>query len=306
MELSPSPQSTLLPVARANLRTRVVSPVPLGGMVKAMALPSLAGEFVISPVEGELRVRKDAELDRENIPFYNLTISARDRGVPPLSSTMLVGVRVLDINDNDPVLLNLPMNITLSEHAPVSSFVTRILAQDADQGPNALLTFDITAGNKESAFYINSTTGIIYVNRPLDREQVAEYRLTVTVKDNPENIRNARRDFDLLVISIADENDNHPLFTQSSYQAEVMENSPAGRFVLTPWGAGKGEVPPGHHGGGTTGCAPMVPPCRVRPQVSGKGMLSVRGGQSAGDDGFCLYSKWKPILAQARCKLAVN
>ncbi|XP_041889434.1 cadherin-23 isoform X10 [Corvus kubaryi] len=184
------------------------------------------GEFVISPVEGELRVRKDAELDRENIPFYNLTIAARDRGVPPLSSTILVGVRVLDINDNDPVLLNLPMNLTLSENAAVSSFVTRVLAQDADQGPNALLTFDITAGNTENAFYINSTSGTVYVNRPLDRERVAEYRLTITVKDNPENIRNARRDFDLLVISIADENDNRPLFTQSSYQAEVMENSP--------------------------------------------------------------------------------
>ncbi|XP_039409728.1 cadherin-23 isoform X8 [Corvus cornix cornix] len=184
------------------------------------------GEFVISPVEGELRVRKDAELDRENIPFYNLTIAAQDRGVPPLSSTILVGVRVLDINDNDPVLLNLPMNLTLSENAAVSSFVTRVLARDADQGPNALLTFDITAGNTENAFYINSTSGTVYVNRPLDRERVAEYRLTITVKDNPENIRNARRDFDLLVISIADENDNRPLFTQSSYQAEVMENSP--------------------------------------------------------------------------------
>ncbi|NXF31776.1 CAD23 protein, partial [Nyctibius bracteatus] len=189
------------------------------------------GEFVISPVEGELRVRKDAELDRENIPFYNLTIAARDRGVPPLSSTMLVGVRVLDINDNDPVLLNLPMNLTLSENAPVSSFVTRVLARDADKGPNALLTFDITSGNMEKAFYINSTSGIVYVNRPLDRERVAEYRLTITVKDNPENIRNARRDFDLLVISIADENDNRPLFTQSSYQAEVMENSPPGTLV---------------------------------------------------------------------------
>ncbi|NXV10557.1 CAD23 protein, partial [Cettia cetti] len=189
------------------------------------------GEFVISPVEGELRVRKDAELDRENIPFYNLTIAARDRGVPPLSSTILVGVRVLDINDNDPVLLNLPMNITLSENAAVSSFVTRVLARDADQGPNALLTFDITAGNTENAFYINSTSGVVYVNRPLDRERVAEYRLTVTVKDNPENVRNARRDFDLLVISIADENDNRPLFTQSSYQAEVMENSPPGTPV---------------------------------------------------------------------------
>ncbi|KFP39214.1 Cadherin-23, partial [Chlamydotis macqueenii] len=189
------------------------------------------GEFVISPVEGELRVRKDAELDRENIPFYNLTIAARDRGVPPLSSTMVVGVRVLDINDNDPVLLNLPMNVTLSENAPVSSFVTRVLARDADKGPNALLTFDITSGNAENAFYINSTSGIVYVNRPLDRERVAEYRLTITVKDNPENIRNARRDFDLLVICIADENDNRPLFTQSSYQAEVMENSPAGTPV---------------------------------------------------------------------------
>nr|XP_030131496.3 cadherin-23 isoform X1 [Taeniopygia guttata] len=193
------------------------------------------GEFVISPVEGELRVRKDAELDRENIPFYNLTIAAQDRGVPPLSSTILVGVRVLDINDNDPVLLNLPMNLTLSENAAVSSFVTRVLARDADQGPNALLTFDITAGNTENAFYINSTSGIVYVNRPLDRERVAEYRLTVTVKDNPENIRNARRDFDLLVISIADENDNRPLFTQGSYQAEVMENSPPGAVkIKTP------------------------------------------------------------------------
>ncbi|XP_040418742.1 cadherin-23 isoform X6 [Cygnus olor] len=208
---------------------------PSGQVEYSIVAGDPLGEFVISPVEGELRVRKDAELDRENIPFYNLTIAARDRGVPPLSSTMVVGVRVLDINDNDPVLLNLPMNLTLSEHAPVSSFVTRVLARDADKGPNALLTFDITAGNTESAFYINSTTGIIYVNRPLDRERVAEYRLTITVKDNPENIRNARRDFDLLVISIADENDNHPLFTQSSYQAEVMENSPpAGHPAATP------------------------------------------------------------------------
>ncbi|KFP03887.1 Cadherin-23, partial [Calypte anna] len=201
---------------------------PAGQVEYSIIAGDPLGEFVISPVEGELRVRKDAELDRENIPFYNLTIAARDRGVPPLSSTMLVGICVLDINDNDPVLLNLPMNLTLSENAPVSSFVTRILAHDADEGPNALLTFDITSGNAENAFYINSTSGIIYVNRPLDRERVSEYRLTVTVKDNPENIRNARRDFDLLVISIADENDNRPLFTQNSYQAELMENSAPG------------------------------------------------------------------------------
>ncbi|KAK2504422.1 hypothetical protein MC885_006355, partial [Smutsia gigantea] len=186
------------------------------------------GEFLISPVEGVLRVRKDVELDRETIAFYNLTICARDRGVPPLSSTMLVGIRVLDINDNDPVLLNLPMDITISEDSPVSSFVARILASDADSGCNALLTFNITAGNQERAFSINATTGIVSVNRPLDREQIAKYKLTISVKDNPENPRIARRDFDFLLIFLADENDSHPTFTESAYQAEVMENSPAG------------------------------------------------------------------------------
>ncbi|XP_038600149.1 cadherin-23 isoform X5 [Tachyglossus aculeatus] len=186
------------------------------------------GEFVISPVEGELRVRKDVELDRENIAFYNLTICARDRGTPALSSTILVGVRVLDINDNDPVLLNLPLNVTISENSPVSSFVAQIRASDADSGRNALLTFNLTAGNRDRAFLINATTGVVSVNRPLDRERIPEYKLTVSVKDNPENPRIARRDFDLLVVLIADENDNHPLFTQDSYEAEIMENSPAG------------------------------------------------------------------------------
>lgn len=70
---------------------------------------------------------------------------------------MLVGIRVLDINDNDPVLLNLPMNITISENSPVSSFVAHVLASDADSGCNALLTFNITAGNRERAFRINAT-----------------------------------------------------------------------------------------------------------------------------------------------------
>uniref|UniRef100_A0A8C0XQH5 Cadherin-23 n=1 Tax=Castor canadensis TaxID=51338 RepID=A0A8C0XQH5_CASCN len=186
------------------------------------------GEFVISPVEGVLRVRKDVELDRESIAFYNLTICARDRGVPPLSSTMLVGIRTLDINDNDPVLLNLPMNVTISENSPVSSFVAHVLASDADSGCNALLTFNITAGNRERAFFINATTGVVTVNRPLDRERIPQYKLTISVKDNPENPRIARRDFDLLVVSLVDENDNHPLFTKGTYQAEVMENSPAG------------------------------------------------------------------------------
>ncbi|XP_048863831.1 cadherin-23 isoform X2 [Brienomyrus brachyistius] len=189
-------------------------------------------EFVVSPVDGELRVKRDVELDREAVPFYNISVMARDLGTPSLSSTVVVGVRVLDINDNDPVLLNLPQNRSISEWSPIHTSVTQVLAQDADSGRNSLLTYNITAGNTDGAFYINDTTGVVQVNRPLDRERVAEYRLTITVKDNPENPRIARRDSDLLLISILDENDNRPVFSQTSYRAEIIENSPPG-IMLT-------------------------------------------------------------------------
>ena len=70
---------------------------------------------------------------------------------------VVVGVHVLDINDNDPVLLNLPHNTSVSEGAAIHTSVARIHARDADNGRNALLTYNITAGNIGGAFYINDT-----------------------------------------------------------------------------------------------------------------------------------------------------
>ncbi|TRY86763.1 hypothetical protein DNTS_008300 [Danionella cerebrum] len=157
-------------------------------------------EFVISSVEGELRVRKDIELDREAIAYYNITITAKDLGTPPLSATVVVGIVVLDINDNDPIILNLPFNTSVSEGAPVQTSIIQ--------------------------------SGVVQVNRPLDRERVAEYTLTITVKDNPENPRIARRDSETLLVTLLDVNDNRPIFTQAGYRGEISENSPAGTTVL--------------------------------------------------------------------------
>lgn len=48
----------------------------------------LTDEFMVSPVEGELRVRKDVELDRETTAFYNITVTARDLGTPSRNSSV--------------------------------------------------------------------------------------------------------------------------------------------------------------------------------------------------------------------------
>ncbi|KAL2082877.1 hypothetical protein ACEWY4_020650 [Coilia grayii] len=214
-----------------TVRATDVDSGPNGKVEYSITAGDPNNEFVVSPVEGELRVRRDVELDRETTPAYNITITARDLGTPPRSSTVVVWVLVLDINDNDPVLLNLPHNISVSEGAAIHTSIAQIRASDADSGRNALLTFNLTAGNMDGAFYINDTTGVVQVNRPLDRERIEEYRLTVTVKDNPENPRIARRDSDTLVVRILDENDNRPLFNRASYRAEILENSFPGDTV---------------------------------------------------------------------------
>ncbi|KAI5107464.1 cadherin-23 precursor [Silurus meridionalis] len=46
----------------------------------------MSDEFIVSPVEGELRVRRDVELDRETTAYYNITVTAKDLGTPPLHS----------------------------------------------------------------------------------------------------------------------------------------------------------------------------------------------------------------------------
>ena len=74
------PSLSLLPVLSSLSLTlcEPLSPIP----------PAVSGEFMVSPVEGELRVRRDVELDRETTPFYNLTVTALDLGTPPRNSTV--------------------------------------------------------------------------------------------------------------------------------------------------------------------------------------------------------------------------
>lgn len=73
---------------------------------------------MISPVEGVLRVQKDVELDRETIAFYNLTICARDRGVPPLSSTVSLGAPFQGLPLTAPPQLSIEVSIYMPTLVP--------------------------------------------------------------------------------------------------------------------------------------------------------------------------------------------
>lgn len=58
-------------------------------------------------------------------------------------------------------------------------FIAQLVVEDADHGSNGRVTFTVNS-NK---FAVNSSTGILYTTQPLDREQQAQYQLTVRATD---------------------------------------------------------------------------------------------------------------------------
>lgn len=80
--------------------------------------------------------------------------------------------------------------------------VARLVATDADEGPNAELTYSIAHGNEERVFNVDPTTGVITVSSTgpgLDVDRHV-YRLIVSVTDNGSPRLAAVADLDVLVV----------------------------------------------------------------------------------------------------------
>ena len=75
-----------------------------------------------------------SRLDRESVPFYELTAYAVDRGVPPQRTPVHIQVTVLDVNDNAPVFPADDFEVLVKENSAVGSVVAQITATDPDEG----------------------------------------------------------------------------------------------------------------------------------------------------------------------------
>jgi len=75
-----------------------------------------------------------------------------------------------------------------------------------------------------------------------DRETKAEYQLQVTCHDSAADGR-ARTSTETLTVDVADVNDNDPVFTQTVYHAELIENNYVGAVVFkVGYGDNKNEI----------------------------------------------------------------
>ncbi|XP_041796788.1 protocadherin-16-like [Chelmon rostratus] len=174
------------------------------------------GTFGLNPNSGSLSIFKP--LDREEQDVFNLTIIAEDHGIPQHSSSQLLCVHVIDVNDEVPWFEESQYEAQITENQPPGTSVLTVSASDLDQGTNGQVTY---GGISEEGFSINPITGVITTTKSLDRELQEFYTMTVYAKDGglPPNYAKAT-----VRISVLDENDNAPFFGRLYHSIEVPEN----------------------------------------------------------------------------------
>lgn len=166
--------------------------------------------------------------DYETAQYYELILSATDRGSSALTGTTLVYVTVQNANDN--VLTITPssgtVSLTLPEDTAVGDTVVQVNANDADLDTD--LSYGFVFGNDFGYLSVNPNIGTVYLVQALDRESLAS--LTVGVEINSTQSESATV---TLSITISDVNDNDPSFNLGNYAFEVPNNTTAGTDVGT-------------------------------------------------------------------------
>ncbi|RMX51574.1 hypothetical protein pdam_00017732 [Pocillopora damicornis] len=121
--------------------------------------------FDLNQISGEIKTAR--ALDRETADFHQFTVVASLHFLNgSYNSHAEVLVTVEDINDNPPVLAKEEYTISLSLHAK-PGLLLNLNASDKDIGENAEVAFEITDGNKKQLFWINSSSGDLFLVAPI-------------------------------------------------------------------------------------------------------------------------------------------
>ncbi|XP_074147742.1 protocadherin gamma-B2 isoform X19 [Sminthopsis crassicaudata] len=152
-------------------------------------------------------------LDREQITEYNITVTATDKGNPPLSTSKTLTLRIADVNDNAPLFLQ-PFYVSyVPENNPAGASISCVSAVDPDLEQNGLLSYSIISSDLallllSSYVSISVHSGEIFAQRSFDYEQVRTFELILQACDagSPAFCTNVT-----LRVFIVDKNDNAPI-----------------------------------------------------------------------------------------------
>ena len=166
-------------------------------------------------------------LDYEKTSFYQLSITAVNTEEPDARNTTITfNITVIDANDNGPVFNPSLIQQSVPEDLPVGSPVVTATAVDADSGTFGIITYRIISNLSKPFFAINSTTGVITLEKDLDRETEDRHILIVEARDSQFS------SIAEVILNVTDVNDNQPAFNPSSYALTIVENTLVGSSII--------------------------------------------------------------------------
>ncbi|NXI99802.1 DSG2 protein, partial [Psophia crepitans] len=152
--------------------------------------PSAA--FSIDKHTGDVRVEK-INLDRETQSSYSLVVEARDRGGDSggNAATSSLEIKILDVNDNVPVLESSAFEASIEENrANVEILRIKVFDKDEEFSDNWLANFSFVSGNEGGFFHMvtdsRTNEGILTVVKELDYEKTQSLNLGFVVTNKAE------------------------------------------------------------------------------------------------------------------------
>uniref|UniRef100_A0A4W6F173 FAT atypical cadherin 1a n=1 Tax=Lates calcarifer TaxID=8187 RepID=A0A4W6F173_LATCA len=180
--------------------------------------------FIIDSDTGELKTLQP--LDREEKDEHRLKMRAVDGGGRYCEAD--IHITVEDVNDNPPQFSSDPYTITVFENTETGTYVAKLQANDVDTGLNKDILYSLV-DSADGYFSIDDHTGVISLERPLDREVQSVYELKARASDQGlPRLSSVCQ----VVISVLDINDNPPVFEHREYTATVSEDIAVGMQVL--------------------------------------------------------------------------
>ncbi|XP_054244953.1 protocadherin gamma-B5-like [Indicator indicator] len=173
----------------------------------------LSGEAPLSLVAssgGSYKVVTACALDREQAAEHRVTLVARDRGSPALSSRAALVLEVSDVNDNAPVFEEEVYSAYVAENNAAGAPVLRVLARDEDAGANGRVSYWLeggSAGSTPPPVSVEAQSGGVYAHGSFDYEQCREFTVTVRAQDDGVPARSSTATVRIYVL---DRNDNAP------------------------------------------------------------------------------------------------
>ena len=182
--------------------------------------------FLINSTTGLIFLEFD--IDYETAQEYSFLVTVTDRGETSMTDTAQVIISILDVNDN-PVSFNQTVfNVTLDENLPPSNLL-QLFATDNDSTQITNIFFSLSTPLSPVPFIVTSV-GTLMNTQPIDFETNIFFTFQVIVYDD--GAFHGFFDTATINVHIRDQNDNSPIFAQTSYSTELKEHSGFGTSVI--------------------------------------------------------------------------